>query len=290
MRKISRSCRSQRISCRATLAGSRFLVLWLLLFAAPTITSKPAHATEIELPPAPKSAPPPTIPKEKDPTEARKQERERKRQDVTREIEAERAHASDQAAMEKSQREAQKSRGLFGFTELSLNLTKALVKSGRSNYAVDPTVHINTYVRTFWNSDPDVLQPWIGLRIAPFTGYGTQGKLTGRFAHTWIGPSFGLGKISKADDITADFPVRHAVLVSGGIAAVARLGVKEESSLPLPKDFKPTPWAYDPPGVWTELRFITVTRGALGWGSMLGAQTGSGKIFIYAGVIGSGFY
>jgi len=290
LRKISRNCRSQRISCRAILARSKFLVLWLLLFAAPIIASRPAQAAEIELPPAPKSAPPPAIPKERDPTEARKQERERKRQDVNREIEAERAHASEQAAKEKSQREAQRPRGLFGFTELSLNLTKATVKSGRSNYAVDPTVHLNTYVRAFWNSDPDVLQPWIGLRIAPFTGYGTQGKLTGRFAHTWIGPSFGIGKISKADDITADFPVRHAVLFSGGIAAVARLGAKEESSPPLPTDFKPTPWAHDPPGVWMELRFITVTRGALGWGGMLGAQTGSGKLFLYAGLIGSGFY
>jgi hypothetical protein len=290
LRKISRNCRSERIYCRAILAGGKFVVCWLSLLTASTVPAANAQATEIELPPAPKSAPPPTIPKEKDPIEVRKQERERKRQDANREIEAERARAADKDSMEKSQREAQKPRGLFGFTELSLNVTKAMVSSGRSNYAVDPTVHVNTYVRTLWNSDPDVLQPWIGLRIAPFTGYGTQGKLTGRFAHTWIGPSFGLGKISKADDITADYPVRHAILVSGGIAAVARLGAKEESSPPLPRDFKPTPWAQDAPGVWTELRFMTVTRGALGWGGMLGVQTGSGKVFVYAGVIGSGFY
>ena len=230
------------------------------------------------------------IPREKDPVTLRKQEKEeQKKSDIkTEEIQHETVQEIKRGETAKA--EAQKPRPLNGFIELSLLQPKAVVSQGRSNYVSDPTNHINIYARTFWNSEADAIQPWIGVRVAPFGGYGTQGKLTARFAHTWMGPAVGFGRVSKANDPTSDNPTRNGFLWSAGIAGVSRLVADDESAPPLPSDFKPTSWAYESPGLWSEIRWIHITRGAVGLGAMGGIQTGKGKIFYYAGGTISGFY
>ncbi len=198
--------------------------------------------------------------------------------------------AKEVKKVEDAKAEAQKPRPLYGFTEFSLLQPKVSANSGRKNYVSDLTVHINTYVRAFWSEGPEAVQPWIGLRMAPFSGVGTQGQRTSRYAFTYMGPAVGIGSISKADDPSVDNPVRYGFLVSAGLSGMSRLVGADESSPPLPSDFSPIAWGFDPPGLWSEIRWLRISRGALGCGLMAGAQTGQGKIFYYVGILGSGFY
>jgi len=196
----------------------------------------------------------------------------------------------DQKVVDKAYDEAHKPRPLYGFVDVSLLLPKAIVSSGRSNYVPDLTSHFSAYVRTSWGQGADVVQPWVGFRVAPFGGYGTQDRLTARFAHTWLGPSFGFGKIQTSSDPLANRPIRYGFLWSAGVAAVSRMTVDGESTRHAPKDFTSTPWSMDPPGVWSELRITRISMGALGLGFLGGLQTGSGKVFVYGGLTASGFY
>ena len=285
MRKISIICRFKGNPCRALFAA---LVNFLAICSA--LTPARGFAQGIELPPPVSPAPPPVIPSEKDPMLLRRQEKAEQKKSEIKVEETTRETIQEAKREEAIKAEAQKPRPLYGFIELSLLQPKAVVRHGRSDYVCDPTNHINIYARTFWNSEADAIQPWIGARIAPFGGYGTQGKLTARFAQTWMGPAIGFGRIAKSDDPTSVNPTRSGFLWSAGIAAVSRLVADDESAPPLPSDFKPTSWTYEGPGLWSELRWIYVTRGALGFGAMGGLQTGKGKVFYYAGGTVSGFY
>lgn len=254
------------------------------------LTTSEAAGQDISLPAPPKPALPPTTPREKSPQTIREHERtqkaEEQRVQETRDLELTREKEREAKVIA----DAQKPRHYYGFLEASLLQPKAVVSSGRSNYVSDVTSHISAYARPLYALQPEQTQAWIGLRIAPFVGYGTQKSLTARYAHTWIGPALGLGQIRPAEMALPDRPIRHFWMISAGIAALNRLVADDESSPPLPDDFRPTPWAYDAPGAWSEFRWTRITRGALGFGVLAGAQTGRGKIFYYAGATVSGFY
>ena len=283
MRKISRFCRQRCQQCRAIFAGITILICFAFSYQS-------ALAQQILLPEPPPAAPPPALPREKDPIVIRAKERESKAANQLESEKKSRQAIAQQANEEKAKEEAKKPRDFYGFMELSLVQPQAIVSSGRSNYSSDMTSHISAYARLFWKSEASTVQPWAGLRIAPFGGIGTQKKLTARFAHTWMGPAIGVGSVTHSDNLSSDVPTRSFWLVSGGIAAVNRLVARDESATPLPEDFKPTPWAYEPPGTWAELRWSRIIRGAIGLGGMGGIQTGKGKIFYYAGLTISGFY
>ena len=268
MRKISRFCRQRCQQCRAIFAGITILICFAFSYQS-------ALAQQILLPEPPPAAPPPALPREKDPIVIRAKERESKAANQLESEKKSRQAIAQQANEEKAKEEAKKPRDFYGFMELSLVQPQAIVSSGRSNYSSDMTSHLSAYVRLFWKSEASTVQPWAGLRIAPFGG---------------IGPAIGVGSVKHSDNLSSDVPTRSFWLVSGGIAAVNRLVARDESATPLPEDFKPTPWAYEPPGTWAELRWSRIIRGAIGLGGMGGIQTGKGKIFYYAGLTISGFY
>ena len=284
VRKISRNYLLQSINCRVKFAARILLLV--------TVVSSPdqTFAQSILAPEPPAAAPPPVIPPERDPALLRKQEINARRDAETKKETETKEKIQETKKEDKAKAEAKKPRPLYGFAELSLLQPKAIVSKGRSTYVSDLTTHMNSYVRLFWNNGAEDPQPWLGFRAAPFGGYGTQDKLTARFAHTWMGPAIGFGRIAKASDPSEDYPVRHGFLFSAGIDGVSRLIADDESAEPLPDDFKPTPWAFDSPGAWAELRWIRVSMGAFGLGAMAGAQTGTGKMFVYAGATVSGFY
>jgi hypothetical protein len=197
---------------------------------------------------------------------------------------------SPEADLEKIKSEAQQKRPLYGFFELSLLYPKVSVSRKRTDYHCDVTSHINGYLRLFVDKDPETVQGWAGLRVASFGGYGIQNNFSGRFAHTFLGPSIGIGGISKPDDPLNDIPTRTFWLWSGGIAAVSKLNSRDDGVKQAPSDFKSTGWGYEAPGLWSELRWSKITRGALGYGGVIGLQLAEGKNFFYAGISGSGFY
>ncbi len=286
MHKISTIYLSGRNFCRAKFASlTRTVCTILCLFG-----SHQGLAQGGLLPPPPAVSPPPLIAPENDGALNRKRLRE---QNKPAEVLSDAAIVEVEKEVkqkEVAKAEAQKPRPLYGFTEFNLLQPKAVVNSGRKDYMSDVTVHVSTYVRAFWNEGPEVAQPWIGVRIAPFGGVGTQGRRTSRFAFTYMGPAIGLGSIAKPQDTSVDFPVRYGYLLSAGISGLSRLVATDESAPPLPSDFSPISWIFDSPGVWSEIRWLRISRGALGFGMMAGVQTGQGKIFYYAGILGSGFY
>lgn len=288
MLKISTFCRCRSAKegefCSAFFALRNCLTFFMLLAA-----SNICFGQGIAFPDPPTAEPPPLIPKEQDPALIRIQKNKEQQAIEVKANEEQKISVQEVKAEEKAKEEAKTPRPLYGFFELSLLQPKATVSSGRKNYVSDLTTHINMYVRTFWNSGAEATQPWIGIRIAPFGGFGTQGTRTARFAHTWLGPAIGFGSIQLPEDATVDFPTRHGFLFSIGVAGLQRLVAEDESAKPLPDDFSPTAWALDPPGVWSEIRWVRVSRGAIGLGLMGGVQTGSGKIFYYGGFTISGF-
>jgi hypothetical protein len=281
----SRAGNSRAGNSRATRAA---LGLGVLL----TLVTLPARlwAQGILAPPPAAAQPPPVIAPENDGALNRKLLRKQSQPAEALTESGLKEAAKEVKKIEDAKAEAQKPRPLYGFTEFSLLQPKVSVNSGRKNYVSDLTVHINTYVRALWSEGPETTQPWIGLRVAPFSGVGTQGLRTSRYAFTYIGPAVGIGSIATSADPAADNPVRYGYLLSAGISGMSRLVGSDESTPPLPSDFSPIAWGFDPPGVWSEIRLLRISRGALGCGLMAGVQTGQGKIFYYAGIFGSGFY
>ncbi len=282
MCKICSFCRLRGNSCRVIFA---LFTAWTLMSQVDTVI-----AESIQNPGVPTPAMPPSIAPDHDPSMMRKRAKDEKSKEQIQSKDDSDKKLKDRKALEKAYAESHEPRPLYGFAEVSLLLPKAIVSSGRSNYVPDLTSHLSAYVRTSWGKGAETVQPWVGLRIAPFGGYGTQDRLTARYAHTWIGPSFGFGRIPLSDAPLADSPIRFAYLWSTGIAAVSRMAVQGESSRKAPTDFRPTPWSMDPPGIWSELRITRISMGAFGLGFLGGAQTGAGKIFIYGGLTATAFY
>ncbi len=254
--------------------------------------ASPGHgqAPSILGPEAPKAATPPQIPAEKDPVTLRQRARDERLQDEAKTRASVQEQKLAQKVAEKAQEEARQARPMYGFAEVSLLQPKAFVSAGRSNYSPEITSHVSAYVRTSWKLGAESIQPWLGFRVAPFGGYGTQDKLTARFAHTWFGPCIGFGAIRAAHDTDAHWPIRYGYLWSAGIAAVSRMVAEGDAMKNPPMDFSPTAWSADAPGIWSELRMIRISMGAVGLGLMAGLQTGRGKVFIYGGLTAAGFY
>ena len=214
---------------------------------------------------------------------------ERREKDENTRIEREQT-AQLEKIQEERDEEILKPRVFYGFSELNFYVTKAVVTNGRSNYTVDPGFQFSSYVRSFWWRGPHEIQPWYGLRLAPFSGFGTQDGTTARFAHTWIGPAFGIGKIHSTESNLGTSDHKDLFLVSLGIAGITRLSLPTDAKGTVPEDFRPTKLSKDPPGLWLEGRWTRVNLGALGFGLTGGIQTGTGKIFSYIGASVSGFY
>lgn len=275
LRKISTFCRFSGIFCLAFFACYLFFE-----FGGAT-----AHA-QIKLPEKPVEQPPPQAPR-LDPRLLESRDQRKKSEETARQkIQAETSKAEAQKAKES----LLKSRQFAGFSELSMSIGKALVSEGRSNYHLDPSIHFSSYIRSIWRDEPRDLQGWYGLRIAPFAGYGTQKGLTARFAHTWMGPAIGLGKITFEDDRLGPAATSYVTLLSGGIAGQTRLSGAPDQGLSAGEDFKASAWSLDGSGAWIEFRWYRVTMGSLGFGCLLGTQLGTGKAFTYAGVSASGLY
>ncbi len=286
MRKISTICRFPGRIYPVNLAALGFRVL-ALPFA---LSTSPSLQAQIALPPPPVAEPPPSLPDSKDPIQKRRLEREEKKSEAKKKIEAESIARKSQDAADKAKAEAQEKRPFYGFFDLSLLKPAAAVSGSRSNYTCDMTTHISTYLRMFFDKDPSVVQGWFGVRVAPFGGFGTQNKVTARFAMTFLGPAIAVGKVGMPDDPLNDNPKRFAWLWSGGVAAISKLSRDDETFKGAPSDFQGSGWAYESPALWSEVRWTRITRGALGFGVITGVQTASGKTFYYAGLSASGFY
>lgn len=275
MRKISIICRSRRIIYPAIFAG----VTWALVCA-------PSAFSEITPPVNPKPEPPPP------PSSSGREEFQRKVQremdESARQLSADKAR--EEEAAEDSAQAFLKSRPFAGFAELSFYAARASVTGGRSDYQVDPGIHTSAYLRTYWRSKVRDLQPWFGLRTAPFGGYGTQKGRTARYAHTWMGPALGIGKFLTPGDRDDTSAPAYLILLSGGFSGVARLTNPDETEKSPLADFKPCAWCQDGSGAWLEFRYTYLSSGVVGVSGLLGVQTGTGKVFSYGGVSIAGFY
>ena len=275
MRKISIICRSRRIIYPAIFAG----VTWACVCT-------PTAFPDIAPPENPKPASPPP------PSTSGRQEFQKKTQremdDSDRQRSADRAR--EQEVTQDEARAILKSRPFGGFAELSFYAARAFISGGRSDYQVDPGIHASTYLRAYWRYKVRDLQPWFGLRTAPFGGYGTQNNRTARYAHTWMGPALGLGKFLTPDDRDDTSTPNYLVMMSGGFAGVSRLANQDETEKSPPGDFKPCAWCQDGSGAWLEFRYTYLGVGVVGISGLLGVQTGSGKVFSYGGISLAGFY
>lgn len=275
MRKISIICRQPCTICRA------FFAALLFVFIAPQRSF--SQILPPETPPA--ALPPPVEPS----SSARfDQKKQRLLDERASSKAAQEAQAKETA--EDAHRTLMLHRKFYGFSELTLHAAWASVSHGRSNYHADAGVHMSGYLRTSWSRDLQALQPWLGLRVAPINGYGTQTGRTARFAHTWLGPALGFGRFIKPDDRESDPSPGHFLLLSGGFAGVSRLMNSDETEKSPPRDFKPCAWCQDASGGWMEFRWTYLSDDVLGFGGLLGVQTGSGKAFTYSGLTVSGFY
>ena len=188
--------------------------------------------------------------------------------------------------------EAAQPRPFYGFLEISLMYPKILVSGSRKNYQADVTTHVTAMGRIFSSQDAQSVQPWVGLRVAPFGGFGTQKGHRGRFALTYIGPAIGFGRISSQDVSEVDKeapPERSGWLISTGAAAVYRTTRQDEPETSHATDFQNSGWASDAPGVWLEGRYIHIAMGAVGIHGVIGVQTAQGKTFAYLGAAIAGY-
>ncbi len=176
--------------------------------------------------------------------------------------------------------------------EISLMGVGVDTRGLKSGYTGEPTSHFNV----FWRKKPDSERSsiWFGLRIAPFTGNGYYQGKPGDFAQTYFGPSISVGKTERpAEDAATDKPGIEFLsgwLFSIGISPVTQAGIgygklaSEGRS-----DFKKRGVYFDPPGLWTEARYLKIMFGAIGINLVGGVQAGHEKTFIYGGVGAAGW-
>jgi hypothetical protein len=184
--------------------------------------------------------------------------------------------------------------------ELAFYLTTASVRGDRKRYVSDPSVHFNLFYRHDAKKRNDKIGPWVGFRIAPFTGSGFHQNKFGSYGITYFGPMIGVGKIgviptkelgtvrsNQSNELT--IPSTNGWLVGGGFAAVTKSGKTTDDNPPIDSDFRTRGATYDASGFWIEGRYIKILYGAIGYNLTIGVQTGRGKEFFYAGVGASGW-
>jgi hypothetical protein len=289
----------------------RFLVcaLGVLCTAAPAAaqSKKRQPPVTIEGLAPPKAARPPRLQEDEEGEEhtAREAETERqlekKRKRRQKQRDRDRDGKVDEAAKRKASllEEALRPRERAFLLELALVGGSALTDGQRSGYSLDPNVHVNAFYRLGSERTSDQITPWIGFRIAPFTGTGYFKGRPGRYGLTYFGPMIGLGRIAPVseDTGTGDRPAtgtagdRELPVVTGfaatfGISAVASLGKREaEATGKEPADdFQTRGVKFDAPGAWAELRYFRIHFGATSADFLLGLQSGQSKAWIYGGI------
>jgi hypothetical protein len=180
-------------------------------------------------------------------------------------------------------------------TEWSLVGATALTSGDKEGYTVDPTVHMNLFLRRDPSHADGRVGLWYGARVAPFAGTGFYKKKPGAYGSTYFGPMIGVGKIdpvpedgvARADPASGEIEIPSADgwVLTTGVAAVSRLG-HSDSADPQDKhnDFVDKGVVFDAPGLWAEARFLRILYGAAGFDLFLGVQTGDQKIFVYGGI------
>jgi hypothetical protein len=233
--------------------------------------------SQISLPEPPKAAPPPIPPKKKE-SESEDDERDEALSDSAKDA---KDNKSVKTPIPDRAPELDLPRPLYGFFELSLLGTKALVRGGRSGYYSEPSNHVSAWLRAIPSKDSNKIQLWAGLRAAPFNGYGTQNRTSERFAHTYLGPGIAVGRVLHPDPKSKP-PFVNGWLLASGVSAVHRQGTSDAGDQS--DDFSSTPWAYSPPGAWAELRLMRMFHGALSTNLIIGSQLAKDKNFVYFGV------
>lgn len=238
---------------------------------------------QIELPPPPTATPPPVIPQDHNPgVEARKERIEKRKEDKKEKIEQE-TQSREAKKEQVIKDDLKKPRPLYGFLELSLLYPKITTQGVRKNYHADVTSHVQLWGRLRPDTPSDSIQIWAGFRLAPFSGYGTQDKETGRFGFSFFGPGLGFGSVKKVEDSSnEESPSYSGWLITSGVAAVSKLASDTHSDHE--SDFSSSAWSSDGPGVWVEGRYMRIFHAALSANLIIGAQLAKDKNFTYFGV------
>jgi hypothetical protein len=165
----------------------------------------------------------------------------------------------------------------------------------RKNYTAEPTVIVHWAVAPNEPKKESKFEFWTGLRYAPFCGAASYKSTAGRYCYSYFGPMVGMGRLSevpKSSDEKAQQSVesaqefhRHGLFWLSGIAAVNRMshlpeGVKSPGDdLSTSKSI-----AFDLPGIWSEISYVSMDYNAISSNYLLGVQVGNGKVYVYAGI------
>lgn len=241
---------------------------------------------QIDLPPPAKAVPPPVIPKDRNPVEVRHQEHLKDHEHQLEDAKQQVTERAEKKQIEIAKQEAVEPRPMNAFVEFNLVYPKILTTGKRKKYVGDFATHIHMWTRLSYAKPSTQVQTWLGLRVAPFSGYGTQKDYTGRFSLTYFGPGIGLGRIEdRSGNISStETDSRTGWLLAAGIAAVTRLAPRDTPIDQGASDFKTTAWAADGPGVWAEGRWMWTIHNALSINILGGAQLAEGKNIIYSGI------
>lgn len=171
----------------------------------------------------------------------------------------------------------------------------------RQKYTSEPTGLIHAYIRPGGSDQPtDSTQLWTGFRLAPFAGSGVYEGRAANYGFTYFGPMIGLGKISSPVQSVGDDTVKNPDKVAddfhssgfmwmSGIALQSRIGKTPEGAETPREDINTKGVAYDAPGIWTEISFVSVHYRLYSTNFLAGIQSGQSKAWIYLGM-GFGFW
>ena len=183
------------------------------------------------------------------------------------------------------------------FLSASFTLPQVTVRSPRSEFSSQPTTHVKSAWR-ITDREPEWMDMWLGLRIAPFSGTGFFNDVPARYAYTYFGPSFGIGrhyipqppKRSRTNrrqvthQVTRTFP-DHGWMLDGGISAVSRKVAMDPSNKIPGKDFETSEGiTTDGLGLWFEYTYLDFASPAISSNYSVGVQQNVGKIFIWISV------
>lgn len=295
-----------------------FQRLWLTLaslgsLSPPSLAQTPKSSpirSQIEGLTPPKAAKPPRPPRSQGEIDELEQETERllrkKRKSRHKRQLPKDASKPDLEEVRQSERlkDAQTPRDRVFCLELALVGGTVLTSGDRSGYTYEPNVHINGFYRLNSSRFSGKLTPWVGFRLAPFTGSGFHENNPGHYGLTYFGPMIGVGKVEPgaedsgpvrtniSGEIDFELPIISGYAATFGIAGVSSQGKRETQptgSEP-EDDFQTKQVKFDAPGVWLEFRYFRIYQSAASADFVFGAQGGASKVFIYSGVGFGGWY
>ena len=264
--------------------------------------SDPNTAGKIELPDDPRTSTPPRrkgIGSESGPDEdldRKRQQRQNREKQFEKPVPTRSEKKNEQLVAE-----SLKDRPMQLFFESSFLRPGIKTKGPRERYTLDSTNHFQLFVRGSKELPTGKAQLWWGFRLAPFAGSGVYKNIPGRFGFLYFGPMIGLGKIDTLRDTLGetsrgreneqtDFSVRHGWLVTTGIAAQSRIGDASRDENTLEEDLNSKKIGIDSPGLWLEMRYLSVHYGAIGLNLFAGAQAGKEKQLSWVGIGVAGWY